>query len=252
MKKVLIIAVGIVLGLFIISYFNTRLDPALAIITKKSANSGGDLKYRVYLLGVLPVGEAVLYSAKKEDYQGGSVYHLRAEAKGLEIFSRFFNGSAILDSFIDTVSLNPRSFRQKVVVSGKPDINREVLYDQNENIMILSGVKRQVMPNTQDPLSLIYNFRHMDFDMVKDFDLSLNTNQKNYMIKGAVTLGEKGLGGAIYKTALVNAEIKRRDKNPYHKSRISILFLKGKENVPLTVKVFASGFLIYAKLVELK
>ncbi len=252
MKKVLIVIAAIVICLFITSYFNTNPDSALGILTKKGAGSPGELKYRVYLLGVLPVGEAMLYSAKTEDYQGEVVYHLKAEARALKIFSKLFSGFAVLDSYIDTVNFNPRLFRQKVVVSGKPDINKEVFYDQKENVMTLLGVKRQVMPKTQDPLSLIYNFRHMDFDKVKDFDLSLNTNQKNYMIKGSVTLGEKSLGRAIYKTALVNAEIKRRDKNPYHKSRISIIFLKGKENVPLTIKVIASGFLINAKLVEFK
>ncbi len=252
MKKVLVVAAAIVLCLFIISYFNTNLDSALVSLTKKGASLTGDLKYRVYLLGILPVGEAVLYSAKTEDYQAEAIYHLRAEARALEVFSRFFNGFAVLDSYIDTASFNPRLFRQKVVFSGKPDINKEVFYDQKENVMTLLGVKRQVMPNTQDPLSLIYNFRHMDFDKVKDFDLSLNTNQKNYMIKGTASPGEISSGRVIYKTVLVNAEIKRRDKNPYHKSRISIIFLKGKENVPLMIKVIASGFLINAKLIEAK
>ncbi|MBU1929444.1 MAG: DUF3108 domain-containing protein [Candidatus Omnitrophica bacterium] len=252
MKKVLIVVAAILLCLFIISYFNARPDSALAILAKKGASPTGDLKYRVYLLGILPVGEAVLYSANKEDYQAQPVYHLRAEARSLKIFSKFFSGFAVLDSYIDTVSFNPRLFKQKVKFSGKPDINKEVFYDQDGNVMALLGVKRQIMPNTQDPLSLIYKFRHMDFDKVKDFDLSLNTNQKNYMIKGTASVSETSLSKVIYKTALVNAEIRRRDKNPYHKSRISILFLKGRENVPLLIKVIASGFLINAKLVEIK
>ncbi|MFH1397098.1 MAG: DUF3108 domain-containing protein [Candidatus Omnitrophota bacterium] len=252
MKKFLVVAAVIILGLFIISYFNTNPDSALGILTKRGTGSIGDLKYRVYLLGIMPVGEAVLYSAKSEDYQGEAAYHLKAEARALKIFSKLFSGFAVLDSYIDTANFNPRLFRQKVVVSGKPDINKEVFYDQKENVMTLLGVKRQVMPNTQDPLSLIYNFRHMDFDKVRDFDLSLNTNQKNYMIKGTASAGKISLGKAVYKTVLVNAEIRRRDKNPYHKSGISIILLKGKENVPLTIKIIASGFLINAKLIEAK
>jgi hypothetical protein len=55
-----------------------------------------------------------------------------------------------------------------------------------------------------------------------------------------------------YKFALIEAGIRRRDKDPYHKSNVTIVLLEGRENIPVFIKVFASGALLTAKLIDVK
>jgi ribosomal protein L21 len=83
--------------------------------------------------------------------------------------------------------------------------------------------------------------------------MNINTNQKNYSLKGTVVPKEISSAGRRYKVYLLKAEIKRRDKNnPYHRSKITMVVLRKDRNIPILIKVFASGALINAKLIEVK
>jgi len=212
--------------------------------------SGKRLKYRVYLFGVLPVGEA-LFSEEKAGGQEG-LYHLSASAKALPFIARFFSGSAALDSFVDLESLNPVEFRQKVSTSGKPDVLKIVKYDQKNEVMELNGVKRKIYPGTQDPLSAVLRIRKMDFSQTKEIALGLNTNQKNYILKGSGSPWEVKIGKTLYRLILADVAISRRDKNPYHRSKVTMVLLQDQQNLPILIKVFASGVFITARLTSLE
>lgn len=252
MKKILLIFLIIILFLVFIAWKNSNPENIISELLKKGDIKSGELRYKIYLLGVLPIGDAFLGDEKIEEYKGQKVYHLSATAQSLKIFSKFFSGSAILDSYVDMQQFNPMSFRQRLQVSGKKDIDREIIYDQKLGIMSISEVKRQIFPNTQDPLSAAFNIRRMDFDKIKEFEMNINTNQKNYILKGTTTQQDISINKKIYKIVLAKAEIKRRDKNPYHQSTITMVLLKEKGNIPILIKVFAGGVLINAKLVDIK
>ncbi len=252
MKRTLIIFI-ILLVLFVV-IFKQNTDPK--IILKKLVDKGdikqGDLVYRIYFLGVIPLGEAVLKAAKIEVYNGKEVYHLSATASALKFISKIFKVSAVLDSYVDKELLSPVLFKREVVSPGKEPAHREVYYDQVAGIMTIENQKRQIFSHTQDPLSAIFNLKKIDFDKIKDIEMNINTNQKNYILKGTAKQQEILLGKKTYKIVLARAEIKRRDKNPYHKSKITMVLLKDKENIPVLIKVLASGFLINARLVDIE
>jgi hypothetical protein len=173
--------------------------------------------------------------------------------KNLDYLSRIFNGYAILDSYVDMEGMSVVEFRQKIVVTGKQDLYREATYDQAKGIMTIGGIERQIYPDTQDQLSLMANIRRMDLDKVKGVEFNVNTNQKNYLFKGTVEPKDIAIKGRSYRIYLVNSTISRKDKNPYHKSNVDMVLLKNQgDNTPLLIKVFAGGFLISAKLVEIK
>jgi hypothetical protein len=132
------------------------------------------------------------------------------------------------------------------------NINKEVYYDQKNGIMTLNNIRHQIPPHTQDPLSLLFNTMRMDFDKVEEIEMNINTNQKNYILKGIATQEDIIINKKTYRIVLAKAEIKRRDKNPYHKSNISMVLLNEKENIPILIKVFASGILINAKLIDIR
>jgi len=253
MKKILFISILIIISVSIFSYHNNN-DPVLiiSVLSKRGEFKPGDLRYRINLLGIVPVGDAVLGLERTEEYNRKKVYHLTARAESTKILSKFFKANVILDSYVDTEKLNPLLFKQRIVIAGRQDIAKEAIYDQNAGIMSIDGVKRQILPNTQDPLSAILNLRRMDLDKIKEFEININTNQKNYILKGTVSLQQVSVNKKIYKTALIKATIKRRDKNPYHQSELTMVLLREKENIPILIRVFASGMVITANLTEAK
>lgn len=253
MKKIFIITViALILFLGIVYQNNTDSKAIISNLVKNSQLKTGDLKFKINFLNVLPMGEAILNKEVTERYGNLDVYHLRATAYSQKAIARFFTAAASIDSYVDIADNNPVLFRQLIKLSGKPDANKEVIYDQKNGIMTILGVQRSILPNTQDPLSAIFNIRKMDLDKNRDFEISINTNQKNYILKGIVTPKDLKIRNKTYKIYIVKAEIKRRDKNPYHKSQITMILLKGKENIPISVRVFASGAIVNAKLVEIE
>lgn len=252
MKKILFIFFAIVLFLLSVSWYNGNPKVIISRLIKDGPIRDGRLVYRVYFLKVFPIGEAIFDVAKAEEYNGQKVYHLSASAENLKIFSKFVRAYATLDSYIDAQQLNPILFKQRLVVRGRKDVYKEVFYDQVKGIMVIGKERRQILPNTQDPLSAIFNLRRIDFEKADNLEVSINTNQKNYILKGAAKTSAVSIRKENYRIALLKASISRHDKNPYHKSHIATVLLKEGGNIPISINVFASGILIDARLIEIR
>jgi len=210
----------------------------------------GSLHYRLYAFGLLPVGDAVMYTPVSEDFKGVAVHHLRARATTLPYLKFIISGLVELDSYVDLKTLNPLLFRQRFFVKNKTDSLKEAWYDQQAGEMTLKGVRRQILPDTQDHLSAIYRLRRSNLSALKEFDMNINTNQKNYSLKGSVQETQAiSVRGKSYALLTLQAQVSRRDKNPYHRSRMSMVMLKDKSNLPILIKVFASGGIIHARLI---
>lgn len=253
MKKVLLILFIIIFILVFNFRYHSGPSVIISKLSRQAAIKPGDLTYKVYLFGVFPAGEAVLKASHITQYNAKPVYHLSATASSPKFLRLFFSANAVLDSYVDVRELTPILFKQKISISGKNDIYKEVAYDQSKLVMSISGVSRQILPDTQDPLSLIFNLSHFDFTNIKEFEMNINTNQKNYIFAAKVEPRDLTINKNIYKTFLVKAVIRRRDKNPYHKSNVSIVFLKSQENnIPILINTFASGFFINARLTRIE
>lgn len=253
MKKKIFIA-GIVIFLLLWFVYRDNNDPknAIADLAKTKKIGTGRLKYAVNLFGVIPAGEAEFSDLGNIDYKGQEVRHLKAVAENLSIYHWIRKAGAVVDSYIDTKDYNPVFFSQRLILSGSADKYKEVFYDQKNGVIELDGVKRQIPYATQDPLSLTYNLRRMDWGNLKDFDLNLNTNQKNYAVKGTAQNFSLAVKGKNYDIVELNAQIFRRDKNnPYHRSQVTMYLLKDNgQYVPVLIKVFAGGILINVKLTD--
>lgn len=252
MKKIGLI-LFVLLIFFLVFAYQTNNNPRFIIsrLAKKGFFKSDNLIYQINLLGFFPVGRATFNAGIKEEYKGKEIYHLSATAKTTKIVSKIFSANIVLDSFVDGFDNNPVLFKQKMQVSGKPDLNREITYDQKNGIMTIAGVRRSILPNTLDPLSAIFNLKNMDFEKNRNFEMNINTNQRNYVLEGKVTSRQILVERKIYKTYIVGAQIQRRDKNPYHQSSITMILLKEKKNLPILIKIFSGGFLITAKLIDI-
>lgn len=253
MKKLLLFFFLLIFFLAAVSYINSNPGVIISGLDIKNYDRAEELRYRVYLFGFLPVGEATLKSEKEADFNGKKALCLAASAESSKLFSRFFHSTAVIDTYVDPISLNPVYFKQRISVSGKEDSEKEVFYDQEKNIMTTGGVKRKISANTLEPLTVFLNLRRMDFDIHKKFEMHLNTNQKDYLLEGKAETKVLKSGGAGFNIVSVKINIRRSDKNnPYHRSNLDMVFVDGEENIPILIKVFASGFYISAKLIDIR
>ena len=251
MKKIIFFLILLILGAIFIGRHNSNPGSIISNLSQNGQVKSGGLKYRVYLFGVVPVGEAFLEPEKIEELSGQKVYHLRAKAASASLWAKIIKVSADLDSYVDIKKLNPLLFRQKVVSPGKEKSLKEISYDQENGFMTVEGIKRQILPDTQDPLSIMFRLKRMDFTRTGEFTINLNPHKKNYLFTAIAKPADISIGSNVYKIFSLEAKVGRQDRNPYHQSQVSIFLLRQNENVPILIKVFASGILLVVKLVEI-
>ena len=253
LKWIGVTLLAIIVLVALVGIYNNSPSVILSKLLKKGSVKTSELQYRVNFLGVFPVAQAIFFDKKEESLKGQKVYHLSGVAETLKRYKQMFSASAVLDSYIDIVTGNPMLFTQKVVSPGKESPSKEVIYDQVNKTITIKGEKRDIFPDTQDALSAIFKIRHMDLEKTKEFEMSINTSKKNYVLRAKVEPREIIIKKNKFKTFIVKGDIRRRDKNnPYHQTKITMVLLKDKENVPIYIKVFASGALITARLVDTK
>lgn len=240
MRKILFIAVIVLIFALVVSSLGNNPESILTNIGKPKGSA--DIKrlhYKVYLFGVLPVGTAILDDMGVGSYKSASARHLCAIAQSSGVISQVYPFQATLDAYLDTRTLLPLFFTQRLTSAGK-EIVKEVSYDQKNGIMEKAGVRRNIEPNTYEPLSLLLKIKSMDLSKEGSFDFNINNNQKNYCFQGAVVKDRKFF--------TLKAKIFRRDKNQYHRSEVTFVLSPDLENAPVLIKVFASGAFLTARL----
>ncbi len=219
---------------------------------KLSAKSD-NFTFMVDFQGLIPAGSARFENKGEELYHGIRVCHLSAIAYPLDFYARFFNARVQVDSYVDADKLHTLKFKQTSILPNKARQEKEVLYDQGNNFMELKGIKRQILPDTQDPLSAIFYIQHQDFKLGKVMDININTNQKNYQFYAKVigreeyTLEAKKIGVWV-----LTGIIRRRDKNPYHKTTMKLWLLDNPSKSPLLIKTMSSIGQVTARLIDIK
>lgn len=250
MKKIIIaILVISTAAIFISAWQNNPKTIINKIDIARLESQSKQLMFKVYFLGIFPLGKAVLEDNGLVRFEGKDLYLLSAQANADGFISKLYPFSASLESYLEAKTFLPVIFRQKLRTKDK-ETAKEARYDQANNVMEIAGQKRNILPQTREPLSALYKLRRLDLDAVSNFELNINTNQKNYAFTGSIAsedIQTKNGPANIYR---LKGRIFRRDKNPYHQSQVEFVLLGNEQRTPVFIKVFASGALITARLVE--
>jgi hypothetical protein len=251
---ILFILCVILLFFFQLNRNNPRLIARNLALQSIPVTDAKTLVFRVHLFGFFPVGIAEIKNEGIEFYKDRKVCHISASAEAVGFVGRLYPARARLDSYVDQQKLHSLRFTQSLILPKKPQGIKEVLYDQDNNIMELRGERRHILPDTQDNLSAIFYIQHQQLEKGKTFDINVNTNQKNYRLLAHVSKRiEFALGNSKVGIWVVQADIRRRDKNnPYHRSSMTIYLLDDANKTPILIKVSASGFYITARLIGTK
>ncbi|MDO8748112.1 MAG: DUF3108 domain-containing protein [Candidatus Omnitrophota bacterium] len=249
MKKVfIVIIVFLVLAIGVSAYQNNPRIILAHLDAAKLESQAKQLTCKVYFLGLFPVGKAVLRDEGLMRFEGGDSYHLSAQAGVESLIFKIYPFSASIDSYLDPKTLLPVFFRQDIQTKDKV-LKKEVRYNQISNVMEIGGEKRTIFPETYEPLSVLHKLRRMDLDKTSNFDLNINTNQKNYAFTGDISKENIQTKSGPVGAYRLKGRIFRRDKNPYHQSKIEIVLLDNGPKTPIFIKVFASGALITVRLI---
>ncbi len=213
------------------------------------ARSFAGKMYTINLFGGFPVGRAEMSDNGLVAYKDTKARHFSGAGRTSGLAALLFNAKAEVESYIDEDTLLPFLFKESLSLPDSPLQQKEVLYDHERLVMESGGSKRQILPGTQDPFSVMYYLSRQVFEPGKEFDLNINTNQKNYRFFLKVADREvHSIGGREIGIWVVKGDIKRRDKSPRHTTQLTMWLLDNGEKTPLFVKVVASGLLITARL----
>lgn len=251
MKK-FIVASAVVVS-FLAVFSSCQNDPGAILSKLKPYEQKAQARqfcYRIYLLGIFPVGKATLTDEGPLEFRNVYFHHLNAKADSVGIVSKIYPFSVNIDSYLEPKSLLPIIFLQNIKAKDK-EMVKEVTYDQASHIMQVKEERRSILPETYEPLSALLKLRGLDLEKTTTFDLNINTNQKNYAFTGDIKKGAVQLRGENIIFYKLNGKIFRRDKNPYHQSKVDFTFLADETKAPVFIKIFASGGLITVRLVEI-
>ncbi|MEW6101146.1 MAG: DUF3108 domain-containing protein [Candidatus Omnitrophota bacterium] len=210
----------------------------------KDANTAGDrlLVFSGNYLGFWHWADVAIENKGLIQYKGRDAYRLIASGIIPKLVSRFYNVSMQAESYVDKERLNSLRFSYRLSLPDKPAEESEVIYDQEKNIMELDGEKRKILPGTQDFLSAIFYIQRQEFSAGKEFDININTNQKNYRFYlKAVRDSEIEIKGEKFRVWVIEGDVRRRDKSARHAVKINMWLLeRGGYCVPLLVKVMTN------------
>src|SRR4030042_1423861 len=254
-RKIIFLLILCIFLLFVLVQLNKNTPQAIIRsinLAKTKINNTETLEFAVAYLGIFPFIEATLDILPDTVYNSKKVYHITAQARALKLVSFFFNASAKMDSYIDKEKLYPLRFMQTLIIPDKPKDEKEVIYNQKNNIMELRQVRRQILPDTQDFLSVFFFIRKQPFKVGKEFDLNINTNQKNYRFYSKIIdRKEYDIRGQKIGVWILKADIRRRDKSPRHSSSIIMWILDNQSKTPILMKSITNIGSISARLISI-
>lgn len=254
--KVLKIFLLVLIIAGILFSLNEIIKDSPSSLIKNFKNKNLDSKtlvLKIKFFGLIPAAEAKIKDLGREKLDRKEVFHFGATAETMPYFAKIFRAQIQADSYVDTVKLCPLKFVQLVQTPGDYDYNREIIYDQKQKVMRIGDVQREIFEDTRDPISAVFYIRNQEFKIGKEITTHINTNQKNYILTAKVLdYKESTTNGEKTGYWLMTAEVKRADKNPRHKTSVTIWFFDNKTKTPFLIKIMTAGGLVTASLTGLK
>jgi len=206
---------------------------------------GKELVFLVKYMGIIPVGKAKIIVGGLTNYNGRDVYRLVVEAETQGFVSIFYKARARIESYMDKNKLHSLRYTENIILPDKGTETKEIIYDQDNLIMIRKDFKRKILPNTQDPLSAIFYLRTQDFNIGESFIINTITKEEIYELKANVFKKE----GDIW---MLKITVARKNKSSYHGGNFSVWITDDAMRLPLLIKGWTQVGLITMRLVNIK
>jgi len=214
---------------------------------------GEGLNFSVKYMWIIPMGDADIELKELMNYQGHKVYHLVAKVETSKFISKFFNASARVESYMDTQKLHSLRYKEETYIPDHEPEIKDITYDQKNLVMELRGVKRKILPDTQDPISALFYIRTQEFESGKAFTINIITKEENYELRAEVlkrdvvstSSGEVGLW-------VVDSSVRRWDRSSHHGATFTIWFTDDERKLPILIKIKTKVGPVSARLVDVR
>lgn len=160
---------------------------SITFAQKSLLNTGEKFTYDVELFG-FKIGTQINQVMAKEIINGIETYHLKSEIESNPFFSKFYQLSEQIDSWVEISSLLPVRIIQNIDRKKYQKCYELTVEHVNQKATILSKHRNEtkqidIPPVTLDSLSLIYYLRNQNLKLGDSYDLSILTNDEVKQIK---------------------------------------------------------------------
>ena len=252
MKKVFLMILIVLVCVGSFQVFNNRPQSILMELQKKDllgAKRGIGLQYTVYFMGVVPMANILISQEDAGVYEGKDAIKMTMIAKPLSPLFDFYKGRVELVSLIDKKKEHALKFSETIYEPSSINETREIFYDQEKHIIKANNEERMMLPDTQDPLSMLHFLRSQDFKKGEVLDLNVNTNQKNYRFLTKVDKKQSfSVNGTKVSAVSLEIDIKRRNKTRRNSTQMTVWLTNDDKNTPFLIKVFTSGLFLVLRL----
>jgi len=192
-------------------------------IEEKVYNSQRDVVYDMTYMNLLPLGK-VKMSAEED----GNRILLKAAVDIAGYVKRFYKVEIEIQSLIDKRKFYPLKYSE---IINLPDRNKvkEMVYDQDEHIMVRKGKKYKIPPLTFCPISAFYHLQTQDFKLGEKHEINIISKEDVYLLKMEAV--EKK--GNIFK---LKGSVRRRNLSSSHGTDFT-LWISEDLRIPLLFKV---------------
>lgn len=193
---------------------------------------GDRLTYEVTLLG-FKIGTQTDVVIGKEIINGKETYHIRSEIKSNPFFSKFYYLSEQIDTWVETSTLLPVRVIKNIDRKKYHKYYAFSIDHTNRKATILSKHRNttktiNILPNTLDPLSLIYYLRNQDLKIGNSYTLAVLTTDEAKQVKVDIVKEE------VILTPLGKyMTLKAKQSN----SDVIVWFTKDKRHIPVKIEI---------------
>ena len=173
-----------------------RIDPP-----GRSLKAGEYLEYSAEWLGI-PAGEIILKVEGIVKFSGHQCYHISGRALPNRFFSHFYDVEYEVNSYVDTATFQPLRFEKRRRIKNQINdtiidfdwVGKKATFNSEgtDLVVVISSLQPQISQqnpttnvitkDTQDLLSSLYYFRLHDIEAVKNHQINIYYNQRNWPV----------------------------------------------------------------------
>jgi hypothetical protein len=220
-------------------------DPVVVANRLSLGKGSGYIHFDVSAFGCIPVADMAYRDYGVLDEGGVPVRRLGMKPRFSRLVNAVYSSSCDVFSYVDENTMLPLRFVTTVRAKGISEKDKDVKYDHLNLTMTRNGEQRVILPRTYDPLSLFWMLSRQDFEVGREYDFNLNTNQSNYQVLISVKRRrEISVRGKKFALFLLQGTVKRRNKSSMHSSAFSVWYIDAPVRAPLVMNVFSSGIFV--------
>ncbi len=224
-------------------------------LDKRNISEIRGLTYKLNFISIIPFGVATVENKGLLNFRGRNLRYFRGSAKALKFFSILgLNAECELESYVDPINFNAYFFQEKTKTFLKPPEHKKIIYNQEAHMMEGPEGTYPILPNTKDLLSICFYFKNQKFELGKEFEIYLNTNQKNYILN--IKVSDKNnfnVDDKNFTVWVLESSFERYDKSASHSQHeafLKIWILEDYENIPIRFEVETCYPLFVAYLID--